>query len=281
MRLVWITCILFAIIDLSWAGNSNATSAMEFCTTEQTKALTSALNTPAFAPNNVDVTLELGECRQIRKGKALAFATFIPETPYPDKEDISVEELMDQSFILISGLFDTNKHRIVSSYKELFPSSGWIQLYESKARVISMSYGRSKPLMFAISHGHERGANAADFHVSETLILLMQRGAALEPVLRDLPLSSMVALTESGGVCCAHVVLDTTRTLIPSKHQTLGMPDLVVQAEREVRVDESRGPLPEHFANIQKIYSYTLRFNGREYQATQSRIKDAWDALDY
>lgn len=254
---------------------------MEFCSTGQTKALVSALNSPTFAPDNVDVTLEFGECRQIKKDKMLAFAVFIPETPFPDKEDVSVEELSDQSFRLMAGLFDTNKHRIVSTYIEPFSSSGWIQLNGSKAHVVPTSYGRGKVLTFAISHGHERGANAADFHVSETLMLLMQRGAALKPVLRDIPLSSVVALTQGGGICCAHVVLDTMRTLIPARHRTLGMPDLVIHSEREVRVDESRGPVPEAFANIPNTYLYTLRFNGREYQATRNRIKDAWDALDY
>lgn len=59
------------------------------------------------------------------------------------------------------------------------------------------------------------------------------------------------------------------------------MPDLVLHAKREVRFDESQGPLPETFANIPKNYSYTLRFSGREYQATQGRIEDTWDDLDY
>ena len=254
---------------------------MESCTTAQTKALLSALNEPAFAPNNVDVTLELGECRQIRKDKMLAFAVFIPEIPYPDNDEVSVEELRDRSFRLVAGIFDINKRRIVSSYIEPFPSSGWIQIYESRAYVIPVSYGPSKTLLFAISHGHERGANAADFHVGETLVLLMQHGVALKAVLRDIRLSSVVALTQGGGICCAHVVLDTTRTLIPTRQQTYGMPDLVLHAQREVRIDESQGPLPEKFANIPKNYSYTLRFSGREYQATQSRIEDTWDDLDY
>lgn len=281
MRLVWITCILFTICDLSWASSSSKPPMMESCTTEQTKALLSALNKPAFAPNSVGVTLELGECRKIKKDKVLAFAVFIPEKPYPDNEDVSAEELNDQSFRLIAGLFDTSKHRIVSSHIEPFTSSGWIQLSKSKARVVPISYGRGKTLVFAISHGHERAANAADFHVGETLVLLMQHGGALKAVLRDIRLSSVVALTPGGGICCAHVVLDTTRTLIPTRQQTLGMPDLVLHAEREVRIDESQGPLPETFANIPKNYSYTLRFSGREYQATQSRIEDAWDDLDY
>lgn len=281
MRPICITCILLAICDLSWADSSGEALTMESCATEQTRALVSALNKPAFAPKGVDATLELGECRQIKKDRMLAFAVFIPETPYPDKEDVSAEELSDRSFRLIAGLFDTNKRRIVSSYIEPFPRSGWIETSESKAHVIQTSYGDGKTLVFAISHERERGANAADFHVNETLALLMQRGATLKPVLRDIPLSSVVALSEGGGICCAHVVMDTTRTLKPTRQQTLGMPDLVLHAEREVRVDERQGPLPETFANIPKIYSYTLQFNGREYQATQSKTKDAWDVLDY
>ena len=173
-----------------------------------------------------------------------------------------------------------NKRRIVSSYIEPFPSSGWIEINESRAHVVPVSYGPSKTLLFAISHGNERGASAADFHVGETSVLLMQQGGTLKTVLRDIPLSSVVALSQGGGICCAHVVLDTTRTLMPTRQQTHGMPDLVLHAEREVRFDESRGPLPEPFDNIPKNYSYTLQFNGYEYQATQNTVKDAWDDLD-
>ena len=85
MRFFWILCVLFTICDLSWASSSSEHAIMESCTTAQTEALLSALNEPAFAPKNVDVTLELGECRQIRKDKMLAFAVFIPEMSYPEQ----------------------------------------------------------------------------------------------------------------------------------------------------------------------------------------------------
>ncbi len=280
MRLLWVSCILLAICDLSWAVDPNEVAPVESCTTEQAGALVLALNMPAIAPHNVEVSLELGECRQIKKDTMLAFAVFIPEVSYRDEENVSVEEMSDRSFRLMAGLFDTNERRVVSSYFKSFPSSGWIRLYESKARVLPQSYGHGKTVAFSISHGHDRAANAADFHASETLTLLMQDGAALKPVLRDIPIASVVALTQGGGICCAHVLLHTTRTLIPTRHVTLGLPDLILRAEREVEVDESRGALPEAFAHISRTYSYMLQFNGREYHATQSRKKDAWDALD-
>ncbi|WP_146204448.1 hypothetical protein, partial [Massilia glaciei] len=243
---------------------------MKSCTVGQTKALLSALNKPAFAPNNVDVTLEFGECRQIREGRMLAFAVFMPEMPYPDKPDVSDEELRDRPFRLTAGLFDMHRRSIVSSYIEPFPFSGWIETYQGKAYVIPVSYSRGKALAFAISHDNERGLNAANSHVSVSLTLLMQRGTALKPVLRDIPLSSRVALTEDGGVCCSSVLMDTTRTLLPTKQQTLGMPDLVLHAEREVQVDERRDPIPKEFANIPKTYAYILRFNGSKYRPTKN-----------
>lgn len=278
MRLFGITLLLFTS-HVSWAHDATNIAPMELCTPQQTETLVSALNQPAFVPRHVQANLERGECRQINNSKMLAFAVFLPQKFYPDQDDVSPEARAERSFTLVAGLFDTKKRRIVSRYKDPFESSGWIEIYGHQARVIPTPYGHGKPIAFAISHGSERAANAADFHVSEQLTLLMQQGASLKAVLHVRSFSQ-VALTGGGGICCAHVVLETTRTLAPTQRQTLGMPDLELRAERDVRIEESQGPAPPKFTDIPRIYSYTLKFNGQTYQATPGQVQDAWDTLD-
>jgi len=265
----------------SWASGAGSSSVMEPCTAEQVAALTAELNKPPLAPEGVEVTLEFGECRQIANDRPIAFALYMPEVPSPMEDDgTSVEEILDRPFRLTAGLFDTKDRRVTASYVEAVPFGGWIQLSKGKAHVIPTAFGRSEALMVALSLDQAPGANAADLHVGQRLLLLMQHGGTLKPVLRDIPLSSSVALTREGGICCAHVLMETTRSVVPTNKRSLGMPGLTIRAERGIDFDETRGPLPKEFCNIPKTYSYTMRFDGHGYQRTDTRSRDAWDALD-
>lgn len=280
MHTVWISCLLlFAASGSSWAA-SVQTNAMEPCTADQKAVLETALQKSAFVPKNIRVSIGPDECREIEKGKALAIAVFFPLRPAPLDENVSIEERYDRDFKFFAGLFDLKRRRVVASYSKLFPSSGWIGIFGHDLRVHPISYGTGKNAAFAISHGTGRSANAADFHVSEELTLFMRSGTPLLPVLVSVPLKSAIALTQGGGICCAHVVLEVTRKLIPTARSTRGMPDLEIRAERELVVDGSRGPAPEDLAKAPKTYSYTMQFDGKAYQVVNSKVADTWDDLD-
>ncbi|MDO9479575.1 MAG: hypothetical protein Q7J66_03140 [Hydrogenophaga sp.] len=276
--------IYTVLLATSTSSPSHAASpesnTMELCIPEQSAALELALNKPSIAPKDVLVTLERGDCRQIEKGRLLAFAVFFPLKPIPDFKNVSREDLIEWDFKLLAGLFDLNRRRIVAIYTEPFPWSGWIEMYDHRAYVNPTFYNSGKMAAFAISHGNERSPNAADSHASNTLTLLMRDRASLKPVLARIPIESAVALTQGGGICCAHVVLQVARTLMPTTRRTFGMPDLELRAERDLVVDEREGPLPEGFPMAPKTYSYKLQFDGHSYRASRSKPKDPWDDLD-
>lgn len=280
MHTLWIRCLLlYTACGSSWAASAE-TTAMESCTADQKAVLEVALRKSAFVPKNIRVSIGPEECRQIEKDKTLAIAVFFPLRPAPLDENVSIEDRYDRDFKFFTGLFDLNRRRFAASYSEPFPSSGWIEIHGHDVRVHPVSYGTGKNAAFAISHATERSANAADFHVSEELTLFVRRGTSLLPVLRSVPLRSTIALTQGGGRCCAHVVLGVTRELIPTAHATHGMPDLEIRARRDLVVDESRGPAPGDLAKAPKSYSYTMQFDGKAYQAANSKVADPWDDLD-
>jgi hypothetical protein len=279
-----IATIYMGLLAIGTSSPSRAappeSTTLQLCIPEQSAALELALNKPSFAPKNVQVTLKRGDCRQLERGRLLAFAVFFPLKPIPDVENFSRDHLHDLDFKLLAGLFDANRRRIVASYTENFPSSGWIELDDHRAYVNPTFYGSGTMAAFAISHGNERSANAADIGVTNILTLLMRNRASLKPVLAGIPIESSIAMTQGGGICCAHVVLHVARTLMPTTHRTFGMPDLELRAERDLVVDERNGPLPEGFPMAPKIYSYKLQFDGHGYRASQSKPKDPWDDLD-
>jgi hypothetical protein len=279
MRTLWISfLLLLAASGLSWAAPAE-TSAMESCTAEQRAVLVTALGRSAHVPKNVQVSIGQNECREIETGKTLAIAVFVPLKPALD-ENASIEERYDRDFKFFAGLFDLKRRRFIASYSKPFPSSGWIEISGHGTRVHPRSYGTGKHAAFAISHGQDRPPNAADFHADEELTLFMRSGTSLLPVIRSLPLKSTIALTQGGGICCAHVILQVTRELIPAAHRTRGMPDLEIRAQRELIMDESRGPVPADLENVPAAYSYTMQFDGKAYQAVNSKVADPWDDLD-
>ena len=252
---------------------------MQSCISEHRSALRLALNQPSIAPKDVLITLKRGDCRQIERGKLLAFAVFFPLKPLPDFEKTSREDLRAMDFRLLVGLFDMNQRQIVASYTQHFPWGGWIELDDQRAYVNPTLYSGTMTA-FAISYGNERSANAADFSVTKTLTLFTRNRDSLKPVLAEIPVESIVAMTESGGICCAHVVIHVARTLVPTTQRTFGMPDLELRAERELVVDERKAPLPKEFLMAPLVYTYNLQFDGQGYRASQSKGKDPWDDLD-
>jgi uncharacterized protein len=269
--------------DASDIGDSSRaaspqSAAMELCTIEQIATLESVLNKPAFAPKSVEMTLRLGECRQLKKSKLLAFAVFFPLKPLSEDENVSIDDQLEQDFKLLAGLFDLNSRRIVSSYSQSFPYGGWIQIYGHMAHVMPTPFSLGKTFAFAISYGSERPANAANFNVGEKLTLLKKQGTSLVPVF-GLPLYTAVALTESGGICCADEILHSTRTLVRTTRQTSGMPDLEVRVEREVTFNNPQSQMNK-YEKFPATYIYTLQFNGRNYQPSPNTVKDPWASLE-
>ena len=275
MRSLSFVCLLLlASSSSSWAASAEMAS----CTADQKAVLETALGKSGHVPKKIQVRIGPNECRQIETGKTLAIAVFFPLKPALG-ENASIDERFDRDFEFFAGLFDLKQRRFVASYSKPFPSSGWIEIFGHDTRVLPFSYGTGKNAAFAISHGDDRPPNAADFNAYEELTLFKRSGAALLPVIHSLPLKSTIALTQGGGICCAHVVLHVTRELIPAAHQTHGMPDLEIRAQRDLVVDENRGPVPGDLAMAPATYSYTMQFDGKAY-AANSKAADPWDDLD-
>lgn len=270
--------IMLCVASSQCRAAPSAASAMASCTAVQRAALASVLARSTLVPRHARADIE-PDCRQLDKA-TLAFTFFVPLLPWPAGDDVSAEEVGERDVRLVAGLFDVRRRRVVASHARLLAASGWIKTFGHSASVYPVAYASGKNAVFAISHGTERSSNAADFHVNNELTVFMRRGAALLPVLESFPLDSVIALTEGGGICCAHVVLQVRRQLVPTGRQRRGIPDLEMRAERELVIDESVGPAPRSLAKGAPTYSYTMFFNGKTYAAGDSKGADPWDGLD-